>query len=80
MKTLIVYETIPDGETKFFLVDGDRFELDGCFINTVGVEKKYTAKILAEVSTAEVWGVPLKTPFMMTGTQPVRVVNCGFIN
>lgn len=75
MQTLIVYEIVPE-ETKFFLVPGDRSELHGCFCNTVGVEKKFSKKIVAEVSEPA-WGEELKLPFRLDAD--TKVVNCGFV-
>lgn len=74
MKTLIIYELIPE-ETKFFVVEGDRSDLDGCIVNSTA-DKKFSDKIRDEVSSA-LWGEELKTPLMIS--EPHRVVHCGFM-
>lgn len=78
MKTLIVYELVPE-ETKFFIVDGDRSELNGCFVNTED-EEKFSAAIRREVgdiSQNEHWA-EVKAPVSLSGGDFV-VVHCGFV-
>lgn len=81
MKTLIVYELVPE-DTKFFIVDGDRSDLNGCFVNTTEGERKFSQEILDEVSSASGWGEALKPPleFFPKGIPDgLVVVHCGFI-
>jgi hypothetical protein len=76
MKTLIVYELVP--EKTFFLVDGDRSELHGCFINTESAEK-FSEAIREEVSDAK-WIPEVQLPFDTSALQEtLKVVHCGFI-
>lgn len=76
MKTLIIYELVPE-ETKFFVVKGDRAELDGLFVNSIGAEK-FSKSLREEVATAD-WGAPLKTPLLVAEHGITRIVHCGFI-
>lgn len=73
MKTIIVYEMVPE-KTQFFMVDGDRSELNGCFINTKDGER-FSEAVQAEVSEAK-WGKELLPPFELSG--PAKIVHCGF--
>lgn len=79
MKTLIVYELVPEA-TKFFLTEGYRSELHGCFINSQGPEQKgFSAEIRKEVgdgSDNEHW-TEVKMPFICS--EEIVVVHCGFI-
>lgn len=74
MKTLIIYEMVPE-ETKLFLVDGDRSDLDGHFVNSTGPD--IPEAIEAELVSADTWGKELKTPLTMDVVGLV-VVRCGF--
>jgi hypothetical protein len=74
MKTLIVYELVPE-QTKFFLVDEDASRLNGCFENTVGCEKKFSKAVRDEVSLGA-WGNEVQLPLTLTDT---IVVHCGFM-
>lgn len=81
MQTLIVYELVPES-TKFFLVDGDRSDLNGCFVNTVETSRNFSQEIQDEVSAASTWGEGLKTPLKITqlaGEGELIIVHCGFI-
>lgn len=79
-KTFIIYELVPE-ETKFFVADGHRSELDGCFINTKSQEE-FSLKVREEVSAGsenEHW-IPVTLPFVMDGTAASFVaVHCGFM-
>ncbi len=77
MKTLIVYEIVPE-QTKFFLVDGDRSDLNNCFVNTVETGRAFSQEIQDEVGAANTWGEALRPPLKLN--EPVlRVVSCGII-
>jgi hypothetical protein len=80
IKTLIVYELVPE-DTKFFLVDGDRSDLDGCFVNSIDWDTNLPEKIGEEVGDGDKWGEPLKTPLSLTFKEgeKLRVVHCGFL-
>lgn len=80
MKTLIIYELVPE-DTKFFIVDGDRSDLNGCFVNTVESSRKFSQEIQDEVSAAS-WGEAIKPPltFQPKGIPDgLIIVHCGFI-
>lgn len=78
MKTLIAYVQIGD-ETRFFLTDGDRSELNGCIANATEMDG-YSAAIRSEVANGaenEHWSevqVPLRLPLQ---EQEIIVVYCG---
>ena len=79
MKTLIVYELVPS-ETQFYLTDGDRTELNDCFVNATD-EKRFDTKVRQEVSLGkdnEHWA-PVSPPFTFSGGKGLRVVHCGFL-
>lgn len=82
MKTLIVYENVPEGPTLFFFTDGDRQELNGCFVNTVK-SAEFDPKIREEVGNGvenEHWSL-VKAPLVLpVQNQQITVVNCGFVS
>lgn len=78
MKTLIVYSLIPE-ETKFFLVDGDRRELNGLFINST---EDIPEHLEDELSSGTEWGTELETPLVLDVVDDdcgFVIVNCGFV-
>ncbi len=70
MKTLIVYEMVPE-ETKFFVVEGDKRYLDGKFVNSTD---ELSEEVLNELSEPK-WGDELNTPLALEGIG--FVVHCG---
>lgn len=75
---MIVYELVPE-DTKFFLVPGDRSDLNGCFVGAIMAET-FTQEIQDEVGSADTWGPELKTPLELGDFGEVyRVVHCGFM-
>ena len=75
MKTLIVYELVPE-ETKFFIVEGDRSDLNGCFVNSKRAEE-FSPAIREEVGRGDQWGAAVETPITSSG-EIQRIVHCGF--
>ena len=79
MKTLIVYELVPE-ETKFFVVDGDRSDLNGHFVNTVNWESTIPPDLHDQLSEPEQhFGAPVKMPLTWPWKDGLVVVHCGFL-
>lgn len=79
MKTLIVYEEVPES-VKFFLADGDRSALNECFVNSTD-SKKFAPEVRQEVGDGarnEHW-TEVKLPLRFDlQEQEIIVVHCGF--
>lgn len=73
MKTLVIYELVPE-ETKFYILDGDRSDLNGHFINGADVP----SELAEELSNA--WeGREVQAPVVLDPKETWTVVICGFI-
>lgn len=78
MKTLIVYSLIPE-ETKFFLVEGDRRDLNGLFVNSTD---DIPEELEEEIAQGNRWGgellIPAALDLQIDGPQ-LLIVHCGFV-
>lgn len=75
MKTLIIYEEVPD-RTRLFLVDGDRRDLNGHFVNSTA---NIPENIHNELCDPErFFGKEVKPPVAYSGDM-LYIVHCGFL-